>query len=221
MFTGLIEEVGTLHSIEQGAKEYQLKIKASTVLSDVHIGDSIAVNGVCLTVTAFDRTWFQADVMPETLKATALNTLKVGSKVNLERAMTANRRFGGHFVSGHVDGTGRIIHIQPVRNAVYFRIALDERLLKYLIPKGSVAVDGISLTVVDVTEKDFSVSIIPHTLASTNLHAKQVGDLVNIECDMLAKYIERMFQLRFGEGGHHASRRGSITLDTLKENGFL
>ena len=221
MFTGLIEEVGTLQSIEQGEKDYQLVIKASTVLSDVRLGDSIAVNGVCLTVTAFDRTSFQADVMPETLKATALKTLSVGSRVNLERAMTIDRRFGGHFVSGHVDGTGQITQIKPERNAVYFRIALDRELLKYLVPKGSVAVDGISLTVVDVTEADFSISIIPHTLTATNLHVKKVGDMVNIECDMMAKYIERMFNLRFGESGTRSLREEKITLDLLKENGFL
>jgi riboflavin synthase len=221
MFTGLIEEIGRLQSIHKGAKDYQLVIEASAILNDVNIGDSIAVNGVCLTVTTYNETSFVVDVMPETIKATSLHALSPGSKVNLERAMTPQRRFGGHFVSGHVDGTGTITRIRPERNAVYFMIETKPELLKYMVPKGSVAVDGISLTVVDVTDKTFSVSIIPHTLTSTILHTKQVGDLVNLECDMLAKYMERLLDTRLnGREYKREQSQNQITLHVLKENGF-
>lgn len=220
MFTGLIEEIGMLQSIQKGAQDYQLTIEASTVLQDVQLGDSIAVNGVCLTVTSFTGNTFTVDVMPETIKATTLQTLTAGNKVNLERAMTANRRFGGHFVTGHVDGVGEITRILPEHNAVYFTVRPKPELMPFLVPKGSIAVDGISLTVVDVTEDTFSISIIPHTLTATNLHTKHVGDLVNLECDMLAKYIDRLLEVRLGGLGEKQGRSSRITLELLRENGF-
>lgn len=221
MFTGLVEEIGTVQAIQKGAKDYQLIIAASTVLEDVQIGDSMAVNGVCLTVTAFTGNTFTVDVMPETIKATTLQTLTPGSKVNLERAMTANRRFGGHFVTGHVDGTGVITRIHPEHNAVYFFIRTKPELMPFLVPKGSVAVDGISLTVVDVTQDTFSVSIIPHTLTATILHTKHEGDPVNLECDMLAKYMDRLLEVRLGGLREKQGESPShITLELLRENGF-
>lgn len=193
MFTGIIEEMGTMKEIQTVSKQaIRLTITAEKVLGDVKIGDSIAVNGVCLTVTSFTSDSFQVDVMPETIKATSLNTLEAGSKVNLERSMPANGRFGGHFVSGHVDSTGNINSKQKRDNAIYYTIAIPGDLAKFIMMKGSIAVDGISLTVFDYTENDFTVSLIPHTVAETVLGAKSEGDIVNIECDMLAKYAGQM-----------------------------
>jgi len=193
MFTGIIEEMGTMKEMKTISKQaVRLSIGAEEVLEDVKLGDSIAVNGICLTVTSFTSDSFQVDVMPETIKATSLNTIVAGSKVNLERSMPANGRFGGHFVSGHVDGTGKIISKQKQENAIYYTIEIPGDLAKFIMMKGSIAVDGISLTVFDHSENSFTISLIPHTVAETVVGAKSEGDIVNIECDMLAKYVGRM-----------------------------
>ncbi len=208
MFTGLVEETGTFCSMTQNSTVCYLEIAANCVLSGTNVGDSIAVNGVCLTVTHFTSATFTADVMPETLRRTNLGSLTRGAVVNLERAMPADGRFGGHIVSGHIDGTGTIRNIRPEGNAFLLRIAASSTLLRYVVEKGSIAVDGISLTVVAVTAHDFTVSLIPHTLASTTLTNARVGTLVNLETDILAKYTERLL---------HPS---DTFEDTLRDAGF-
>lgn len=212
MFTGIIEEIGSIRHVRMGAKSCVLTVNAETVLSDVHIGDSIAVNGTCLTVCSFDGTSFSADVMPETMRRTNLGALKPGSLVNLERAMAANGRFGGHIVSGHIDGTGKIVSNHKDDNAVWVTISTESSVLRYIVEKGSIAIDGISLTVARVTSSDFAVSIIPHTGAETTLLQKKPGDVVNLECDVIAKYVEKLC----GDG----KKNGGITEDFLAKHGF-
>lgn len=192
MFTGIVEEVGRVQSIRREPANAVLTITASKVLEDVHLGDSIAVCGVCLTVTSFTSSAFTADVMHETLNRSSLGALKPGSPVNLERAMPANGRFGGHIVSGHIDGTGRITRIRPDGNAIWYTVSATPSLLRYIVEKGSIAIDGISLTVAQVTGRDFSVSIIPHTQGQTTLSARRVGDTVNLETDCIGKYVEKL-----------------------------
>lgn len=214
MFTGIIEEVGTIANIKQSSNSSVLNIAAKKILSDVALGDSISVNGICLTVTSFSATSFTVDVMPETMKSTSLRSLKIGSPVNLERAVAANGRFGGHFVTGHVDGIGKIIAKRPVENAVYYDISAPKELLNYIILKGSIAIDGTSLTVFGVSEQSFTISLIPHTLSETILGVKEVGDVVNIECDMLGKYVERFI------GQQENENKSQLTKAILDENGF-
>lgn len=185
------------------------------MLSDVKKGDSLAVNGVCLTVSDFSSNQFTADVMPETVKATTLQTLRTGSSVNLERAMAANGRFGGHIVSGHVDGTGEIVSVRQKENAIYMEITIATELLKYFIPKGSVTVDGTSLTVFGVTDIGFIISLIPVTQDDSIIGRKRAGDRVNVECDMLAKYMERLMTT------NKENSTGGLTMDTLIASGFL
>lgn len=192
MFTGIIEEVGRLVSIKSGARSAALTISASEILTDLSLGDSIAVNGVCLTVTAFDSRTFTTDVMPETLRRTNLRQLHGQSPVNLERALAANGRFGGHIVSGHIDGTGVIRSVSRDDNAVWYTIRASGDILRYIVQKGSIAIDGISLTVAQVTDTSFSVSVIPHTAANTTLGAKKTGDTVNLENDCIGKYVEKL-----------------------------
>ncbi|WP_343843165.1 riboflavin synthase [Salinibacillus aidingensis] len=192
MFTGIIEELGTIKDIQKGKQEIEMTIEANEILSDIKVGDSISVNGVCLTVTGYSDDDFQVDIMPETVKATSLRMLDKGSQVNLERSMPANGRFGGHFVSGHVDGTGTIIEKKPVANAIYYQIELPDELEKLMMLKGSVAVDGTSLTVFGTENNVLTISLIPHTAENTVLGQKDEGDIVNIECDMLAKYVANM-----------------------------
>ncbi len=193
MFTGIIEEQGTVKRVEKTDEQsVTLTISAATVLEDVKTGDSIAVNGICLTVTRFTSEDFQVDVMPETVKATSLNRLHAGSGVNLERAMQVNDRFGGHFISGHVDGIGVITKKEIEENAVYYNIKAEKNASALLMKKGSIAVDGISLTVFDVQEETFTVSLIPHTTAVTTLGNKKMGDIVNLEYDMLGKYVRNI-----------------------------
>ena len=192
MFTGIVEEVGRVQSIRREPANAVLTIAASKVLEDVHLGDSIAVCGVCLTVTSFTSSAFTADVMHETLNRSSLGALKPGSPVNLERAMPANGRFGGHIVSGHIDGTGRITRIRPDGNAIWYTVSATPSLLRYIVEKGSIAIDGISLTIAQVTGRDFSVSIIPHTQGQTTLSARRVGDTVNLETDCIGKYVEKL-----------------------------
>ena len=215
MFTGIIEEVGTILRIKNGIHSAILEIGANTVLGDIHIGDSIAVNGVCLTVVAFDKKGFQADVMHETLDRSSLAVLRSGSHVNLERALLANGRLGGHIVAGHVDGTGRIMEIRRDDTAIWYRIQADPSVLRYVVEKGSIAIDGISLTVAKVSEQDFSVSVIPHTAAVTILTEKKPGDLVNLENDMIGKYVEKLLMPPEPE-----AKKSGITEEFLKKYGF-
>ncbi|ALF11399.1 riboflavin synthase [Parageobacillus thermoglucosidasius] len=214
MFTGIIEEVGTIEQMRQSGEAIVMTIGAEKILEDIHLGDSIAVNGVCLTVTSFTQRSFTVDVMPETVKATSLRTLTRGSKVNLERAMPASGRFGGHFVSGHVDGVGEIIRKWPVANAVYYEIQIPKELRKYMILKGSVAVDGTSLTIFGLTDDTFTISLIPHTRAATILGDKQPGDIVNIECDVIGKYVAQFME------GQKEEAKPAITLEFLERHGY-
>lgn len=212
MFTGLIEEIGTVRQVQSGTSACVLTVSAEIVRSDVQIGDSIAVNGTCLTVCRTDGSSFSADVMPETMRRTNLGRLHPGSKVNLERAMPANGRFGGHFVSGHIDGTGTVRNMQREGNAVWVTVSADAMLLRYMIEKGSVAIDGISLTVARVTQQDFSVSVIPHTAGQTTLLSRNPGDIVNLECDLIAKYTEKLF---------NPQQKSRISAEFLAQHGFL
>lgn len=192
MFTGIVEEVGALIAKKPGNNSATLVIRAPYVVSDVSLGDSIATNGVCLTVTAFDTTSFSADVMHETLDRSTLGALNPGDPVNLERAMPANGRFGGHIVSGHIDGVGRITAIKRDDTAIWYTISAPAHILRYVVEKGSITLDGISLTVARVSARDMSVSVIPHTQAHTNLISKHVGSSINIECDVIGKYVEKL-----------------------------
>ena len=217
MFTGIIEEIGNIQEMRSSGESMVMKIGASHVLKDVHLGDSISVNGVCLTVTSFESSFFTVDVMPETVRATSLQGLGRGSQVNLERAMSANGRFGGHFVSGHVDGIGKIKAKKREHNAVYYQIDVAPDLRHYMIEKGSVAVDGTSLTIFAVDEESFTISIIPHTIEETIIGTKDVGDIVNIECDMVGKYIEQFISRRFDQNKRPSS---SLTESFLSEHGY-
>ncbi len=197
MFTGIVEEIGRIKNVQRGAKSITFCIEASKVLADTKIGDSICTNGVCLTVTdispaAEGKGWFKADVMPETIRKTSMAKLQVGSKVNLERALTLNTRLGGHIVSGHVDGIGHIVRKEQDDIAIWLWIECDTNLMRYIIPKGSVTLQGVSLTVAKVEATRFAVSLIPHTQEETTLHASVVGDVVNIETDIIAKYVEKL-----------------------------
>lgn len=192
MFTGIIEEVGRVKSLQRGVKSVRLEVEAETVLEGTLVGDSIATNGVCLTVTTLTGKGFTADVMPETVSRTSLAQLKAGSEVNLERALTLQSRLGGHIVSGHVDGTGTIINRTQDDNAVWLWISCAKQIMRYVIEKGSITIQGVSLTVAKVTEGSFAVSLIPHTQGATTLHAAKVGDVVNLENDVIAKYVEKL-----------------------------
>lgn len=222
MFTGIIEETGTVKKIIDGQTSGSIEIKADKVLSGTNIGDSIAVNGVCLTVTQIHSGCFVADVMAETLRKTNLGNLPIGAKVNLERAMAANGRFGGHIVSGHIDGTGKILSLQPEGNAVWVTISAPAPILHLIVNKGSIAIDGISLTVAYVDDSVFKVSIIPHTGEETTLLTRKPGDIVNLENDVIGKYVEKLLLPYSGaEGGTDtAVRPGTITMEFLQEHGF-
>ena len=191
MFTGIIEELGKVKSLKRTSRESRLVISAEKIMEDIHIGDSIAVNGVCLTVVLFNEREFTVDVMNETFMRSSLGNLRIGDEVNLERAMPANGRFGGHIVSGHIDGTARIKACFEDGNAKWYEIAAGSELLEGIVMKGSVAIDGISLTVSNVSAQSFSVSIIPHTLDATVLKNKRPGDVVNIETDVIGKYVKQ------------------------------
>lgn len=218
MFTGLVEELGTIISIAKGARSARLFIAASQVLEDGKIGDSIAVNGVCLTVVAIEGNGFQADVMAETLNKSNLGDLRPGEKVNLERALRLSDRLGGHLVSGHIDGVGKIIRQEVMDIAIVTEIEAPSELLKYVIPKGSVAIDGISLTVVSVQKNSFTVSLIPHTAKITSLGFKKVGDKVNLEADIVGKYIERMMHYQNDSENESESQ---LSMEFLADNGFI
>jgi riboflavin synthase len=215
MFTGLIEELGVIKRITQKGHTLTLAIEAEKIMHDLHDGDSIAVNGVCLTVTKFTRGQFEADVMPETFKHTSLAVLKQGSKVNLERAMSANGRFGGHFVSGHIDGTGNIRKRTHIENAILIEIDIPEDFSHFVLEKGSIAIDGTSLTIFKTTDHSVTVSLIPHTAKETILGFKAEGEIVNLEFDMMAKYF-----YSFMNKQQTAKEPKGVTAAFLKENGF-
>lgn len=194
MFTGIVEELGEIREIHREADSITLTIRATTVLDDVHHGDSIAVNGVCLTVVEFDNDFFTADLMQETLDRSSLGQVEVGSKVNLERATAVGQRLGGHIVQGHIDGTAEVISRTPGERWEVVRISLPKQLSKYVVEKGSIAVDGTSLTVSAVGERFFEVSLIPTTLTDSVIGSTAVGTKVNLEVDVLAKYVEKMLE---------------------------
>ena len=233
MFTGIVEELGEVSGRQQSRASSVLTVKGEKVMAGLQEGDSVAVNGVCLTVARIFPAAFYADVMPETLRKTNLHLLKNGEKVNLERALPVGGRFGGHFVSGHIDGTGKIMAEKKEANALLIKISAPAGVMNYLIPKGSIAVDGISLTVVDLGDDFFSVSLIPHTAKYTTLGYKKPGDSVNLEADLLGKYVQK-FCLRYfkGEQSNNLSEEqggafgpaepgGGLTYDLLKKKGFL
>ena len=215
MFTGIVEEKGTVQALQSSSAGSFIRIGAAKILEDIHIGDSIAVNGVCLTVTEFGGGWFRADVMNETLSRSSLGTLRSGSPVNLEQAMPAYGRFGGHIVSGHIDGTGVIKNIRRDGIAHWYTIGAKPEILRYIVEKDSIAIDGISLTVAEVSEESFSVSVIPHTSEETALSSKKPGDIVNLENDIIAKYVERLLST-----AEEKSPAGGITMEFLSEHGF-
>ncbi|TDT61351.1 riboflavin synthase [Fonticella tunisiensis] len=216
MFTGLVEEVGVVESVIKSSKSAVIKIKAKKVLEGVKIGDSISTNGVCLTVTDFDSSSFTVDVMAETMKRSNLKNLMRGSRVNLERALKVGDRIGGHLVSGHIDGVGVIKNFEEEDNALWISIAAPQDILKYVVYKGSISIDGVSLTAAYVDCDMFKVSIIPHTKAVTTLIEKNIGDEVNLECDMIGKYVERF--LLFKEP---SNAKKDIDIDFLSEHGFI
>jgi riboflavin synthase len=212
MFTGIVEEIGKVTHIEGGRDWIRLTIEAEKVMGDIHLGDSIAINGVCLTVTSFTESSFTVDVMPETVRATSLHDVVKNTCVNLERAMSANGRFGGHFVSGHVDGVGEIVRKERQANAIYYAIRMSPSLTEQCIHKGSIAVDGTSLTIFKINKEEVTISLIPHTVAHTVLGSKGIGDKVNIETDMIGKYIRTSLQKN--------ENKSAMTMSFLEVNGF-
>ena len=220
MFTGLVAELGTVQRLARQGNSYHLTVGAKKVLDKLKIGDSVAVNGVCLTVVRMDDSGFTADVMPETVRLTNIGSLQPGSRVNLERTLRLCDGLDGHIVSGHVEGLGTISEQRPEGIAVVVTIAAPPELLKYIIKKGSIAIDGISLTVTEVTDTGFSVSLIPHTAKETTLGLKKVGDSVNLETDILGKYVERMLTWNSSQA-KQASKSDTLNMKTLLENGFV
>ena len=218
MFTGLVAELGTVQRLARQGSSYHLTVGAKEVLANLKIGDSVAVNGACLTVVRMDEGGFTADVMPETVRLTNIGSLQPGSKVNLERTLRLCDGLDGHIVSGHVEGLGTISEQRPEGIAVVVTIATPPELLKYIIKKGSIAIDGISLTVTEVTDTSFSVSLIPHTAKETTLGFKKVGDSVNLETDILGKYVERMLTWNKQT---QAGKADTLNMQTLLENGFV
>lgn len=210
MFTGIIEEIGEIRNIKRGNRSVVLEIQANVVLEGTKVGDSIATNGVCLTVTAMTESGFRADVMPETMSRSNLGLLRMGDRVNLERALCLNGRLGGHLVAGHVDGTGRIVGMERDDTAIWITVSAPEQILRYVIEKGSITIDGVSLTVAYADKAVFKVSVIPHTQEETTLTKKKTGDIVNLENDMIVRYVEKLM------GG----KEKGLSLEFLRENGF-
>jgi riboflavin synthase len=215
IFTGIIEEMGAINRIDSGVNSSRINIKAVNVLEGTKIGDSIAINGVCLTVTSLGSDYFTADVMAETLAKTNLNQLRNGQRINLERAVRMGDRMGGHMVQGHVDGIGVIAEQKKMDIATLFRIKTNAEVLAYVVKKGSIAIDGISLTVIDVLDDSFTVSLIPHTAAMTTLGFKKTGDTVNLETDIIGRYVEKLLMKAPEE---YKSR---MNMAYLAENGFI
>lgn len=216
MFTGLVEELGIVQKIDRGPNSARLTVRARSVLEGIKLGDSVAVNGVCLTVVDIDHGSFTVEVMAETLKRTNLDNLASGKFVNLERALRLDSRLDGHLVSGHVDGMGTIVHQEKIDIALVTTIRAPDEILRYLVEKGSVAVDGISLTVVSLVDTGFVVSLIPHTVQNTTLCFKKVGDIVNLEVDIIAKYVERFLK----RTDNRMPKETGLSLEFLQENGF-
>ena len=216
MFTGIIEEVGTIKNISKGIKSIKLTIGATKVLEGSKIGDSIAVNGVCLTITSMGKDFFTADIMPESLRKTSMANLTSGDKINLERALTLSSRLGGHIVSGHIDGVGTVIALKRDDNAMRITIEAEPKIMKYIIAQGSVTLDGVSLTVASVAKSNFTISLIPHTGEVTTLLSKGIGSSINIENDVIGKYVERL--LHFDQ--ENTKQKSSLSLGFLQENGF-
>lgn len=215
VFTGIIEEVGIINRLSLSENSGKIEVKASKVLDGTKIGDSIAVNGVCLTVTNLKSNGFTADVMPETITRSSLNVLTMGSLVNLERAMPIDGRFGGHIVSGHIDGRGTIEEMYKDENAIRITINTGRDIMLLIVEKGSITIDGISLTVASTYEDNFSVSVIPHTLMQTSLIKKKIGDPVNLETDIIGKYVQKLLNNRPDE-----EENNGLTIEYLKEMGF-
>lgn len=218
MFTGIIEEIGIVQGIKKGEKSSKLLIKANKVLEKTRLGDSICTSGVCLTVTNISANTFEADIMAETLRRSNLGNCSIGSPVNLERALSLETRLGGHIVSGHIDGVGEIVSFVKEDNATWITIKAKAKILKYIVEKGSIAIDGISLTVAYVDNEVFKVSIIPHTGEETILLTKMIKDTVNLECDVIGKYVEKLLGIRVDT---EESNKTSISEDFLRNNGFL
>ena len=218
MFTGIIEEVGIIKEVKIGVKSSKLIIKANKVLEKTRVGDSICTNGVCLTVTNVKGNSFEADVMAETLRRSNLGLLDIGNKVNLERALNLESRLGGHIVSGHIDGIGQIISLEKEDNAIWVTVKAASEILRYVVLKGSITIDGISLTVAYVDEIIFKVSIIPHTAQETTLVNKSIGETVNLECDVISKYVEKLMGFASKE---EYNPNTSISEEFLRENGFF
>jgi riboflavin synthase len=219
VFTGLVEEVGIVRRIERARDSAHIRITAEKILTDIQIGDSIAVNGACLTVVSYSKGEFVADAVPETLRRTALGRLQPGDRVNLERALSLHSRLGGHIVSGHVDGLGYVREIGSEGIASVYTIETNPDLMRYIVEKGSICVDGVSLTVMDTRDNTFRVSIIPHTGQHTSLSDARIGQAVNLECDIIAKYVEKMVASL--AGGMPAKQVDSaISLDFLRNHGF-
>ncbi len=218
MFTGIIEEIGHIQAIEGRGSGARMRISAAKILEGTATGDSISTNGVCLTVASLGSDHFTADVMPETIARTSFANLHAGSPVNLERAAVLGGRIGGHIVSGHIDGVGSVASIAEDSDAVRVFVEADGAITAGIVEKGSVAIEGISLTVTMVTESGFEVSLIPHTFAHTNMHDKRRGSLVNVECDVIGKYVFRALEM--SASGNAPEPASSITLQMLRENGF-
>jgi riboflavin synthase len=213
MFTGIIEETGIIEFLQKGSRSSKIGVSASKILEDIKVGDSINTDGVCLTVTSVNNGHFTADIMPESMDRSSFAAMKTGTRVNLERAVRLSDRLGGHLVSGHIDCTGTILKTRKDENALWLTISSEKQGLRYIVEKGSVAIDGVSLTVTSVENSSFSVSIIPHTLSVTSFLFKRTGDVVNIEFDIIAKYVEKL------ANGNHL--KGKVDMDFLAEQGFL
>ncbi|MFW5789647.1 MAG: riboflavin synthase [Bacillota bacterium] len=220
MFTGIIREIGTLQAINKGGNSFQLDIKAERVVKSAGKGDSIAVNGVCLTVVAFTSSGFKADVMPETLRKSNLGDLKPGNLVNLEPSLGVNDLLDGHIVTGHIDGTGQLLKIKPEKNARVLSIDYPKELGKYIVAKGSIAVNGVSLTVVEVDDKSFKVSLIPESWSETTFYQSKIGDTINLETDILGKYIVNTTENYLNNAGENREKSGSLTKEKLQKYGY-
>lgn len=220
MFTGIIEEKGIVERSDISGNSGRIRIKCKKVLEGTRIGDSIAVNGICLTVVTFDQSGFTADVMAETVRRSSLKDCRAGSEVNLERAMALGERFGGHIVAGHIDGTGVVSDLKKEENAVWITVRTGPDIMRYVINKGSIAIDGVSLTVASVSDGGFSVSVIPHTGSETTLLGKKAGDTVNLENDVIGKYVERLMGTHSGEEVSGKNSESVLNIDYLREHGF-
>jgi len=216
MFTGIVEETGIIRQIQKSTKAVHLVIGAQRILEGSKVGDSICTSGICLTITGLGQNSFEADVMPETLRCSKLSALGIGSRVNLERALRLDTRLGGHLVSGHIDGTGILTHIEKEANALWLSIEVPKEILRYIITKGSITLDGVSLTVASTDPTGFKVSIIPHTGAQTTLLQEKCGSRINLECDPIGKYVEKLL----GISAPTTVSEGGLSADFLRTNGF-